>query len=325
MVRIGLSGHTDEFLALQSTKTTHQQLLKPCDPRVLENTIGKAIYLRGKVRNDSLNQLISKAESLPALPKLYQQITEVLQSDSSSLQEVGKLVAKDIAMPAKILQLVKSAFFGLARHIGSAEEAVTYLGYDVIRGLILTIKLFSELEHANKSGLNLEKVWDRSFLTSNVAKHIAKLAGLDEKNQDYAQMSGMLNDVGILFMAAYMPEEYSEVIEIETNSEQSTCNIEKRIFGCTHADVGGSLLGLWGLPDPLVDAVEYHPYPSNSSTKGIAPVTIVHIANHYCWQNMNPSYPFLLDHSYIAKLHLSENVEIWRQEVKEIFFRKESP
>jgi HD-like signal output (HDOD) protein len=324
VIRIGLSGHTDDDLALESTRTTHQQLVKPCESDVLKETISKALQMRLKVKNDSLNNFITKTDSLPSLPRLYQEITEVMQTESGSLADVATIISKDIAMTAKILQLVNSAFFGLARHVESTQEAVMYLGYDVIRGLVLTIKLFSEMESANQSGIDLDELWNRSFSIAGIAKHVAKLAGLDSKSQDYSHMAGMLHDVGILVMAMNMPDEYSEVIKVKIEEDSNTCILEERIFGCTHAEVGGALLGIWGLPEPIVEAVTYHHTPLHASSKGISPVTAVHFANVYYWQHIQSDYPIPIDHDYIASLDLNELFKHWQQNVNETFFMEDS-
>ncbi len=324
VIRIGLSGHTNNDLALESTKTTHQQLVKPCEAEALKDTISKALKIRSQVKNESLNRFITKIDSLPPLPKLYQEVTDVMLLNNGSLSEVAEIIAKDIAMTAKILQLVNSAFFGLTRHVESTQEAVMYLGYDVIRGLVLTIKLFSDLASADQSGIDLDELWTRSISIAGISKHIAKIAGLDNKSQDYAHMAGMLHDVGILVMAMSMPDEYSEVVKIKLEEKHSTCIIEERIFGCTHAEVGGALLGLWGLPDPIVDAVTNHHTPSHSSFKKISPVTAVHLANIYYWQNIRDDYPIPLDSDYIKSLNLKESFEQWGQNVKENFFMDDS-
>jgi HD-like signal output (HDOD) protein len=323
VIRIGLSGHTDEHLALESTRTTHQQLVKPCESEALKATISKALQMRLKVKNESLNNFITRTDSLPSLPKLYQEITEVMQTDSGSLADVANIISKDIAMTAKILQLVNSAFFGLARHVESTQEAVMYLGYDVIRGLVLTIKLFSDLEAANQSGLDLDELWTRSFSIAGLSKHIAKLANLDNKSQDYAHMAGMLHDVGILVMAMNMPDEYSEVLKLKIEEKTNTCILEERIFGCTHAEVGGALLGIWGLPDPIVDAVTNHHTPSHSSYETLSPVTAVHLANIYYWQNFQVDYPVPIDSAYIESLDLKDSFNKWQQNVNETFFMDE--
>tara|TARA_R110002072_G_scaffold119555_3_gene252466 strand:- start:23160 stop:24350 length:1191 start_codon:yes stop_codon:yes gene_type:complete len=324
VIRIGLSGHSDHELALESTIATHQQLVKPCDPETLKNTISKALKIRLQVKNDTLNKFITKTDSLLPLPKLYQEITNVMQSENGSLTEVASIISKDIAMTAKILQLANSAFFGLTRHVASTQDAVMYLGYDVIRGLVLTIKLFSDFESTNESGLNLEELWKRSLEIGNIAKHIATMAGLDDKCRDYAHMAGMLHDIGILIMAMSMPDEYSEIIKIKLEEKHTTCIAEERIFGCTHEEVGGALLGIWGLPDPIIDAVTNHHMPTHSVSKNISPLTAVHLANIYYWRNIQEDCPIQLDNDYIESLDLKEKTEQWELDVKEKFFRAES-
>ena len=321
MVRIGLSGYTDENLALLSTRTTHQQLSKPCDADELKDTINKAITLRTRVTNNALNQIITNTASLPSLPRLYQEITDIMQSDDGSLKKVAEVIAKDIAITAKILQLVNSAFFGLARHVGSSEEAVMYLGYDVIRGLLLTIELFYKFEHADASVLDLEQLWNRSFAISGISKHLAKAAGLDSKLQDYAQMAGMLHDIGILIMAANMPDEYSKVTKIKLKTKQNTCIVEEKIFGCTHAEVGGALLGLWGLPDPIFEAVSYHHCPSRAPDQSLSPLTIVHLACLMYWQNTDPDLLIPIDSDYTDKLGMQEQITRWQEDVCTTFFK----
>lgn len=321
VIRIGLSGYTDEDLALKSTKTTHQQLAKPCEAEMLKNTINKALNIKKQIKNDSLNQLITKTESLPSLPKLYQEITEVMESGNGSLADIASIISKDIAMTAKILQLVNSAFFGLARQVESIQEAVMYLGYDVIRGLVLTIKLFSDIKSVKQTSIDLNELWTRSFSIAGISKHIAKQIELDNKSQDYAHMAGMLHDVGILILAINMPEKYSEVMRVKHKEHVSTCIIEERLFDCTHAEVGGALLGLWGLPFPIVDAVTNHHTPSHSEIKEISPLTAVHLASIYYWQNTQKDYPVPIDSNYIQSLNLEELFYEFESSVKENFFR----
>lgn len=323
VIRIGLSGHNDEGLALLSTKITHQQLLKPCNPENLKDAICKAIRMRKIVSNKELNRIITEIDSLPALPELYHQITEIIESKDGSLKEVADVISRDFAMTAKILQLVNSAFFGLARHVKSPEEAVMYLGYDVIRGLVITIKIFSELDCATHLNLNLDRLWDQGILNSSIASHIAGLVKLDKKSRDYAQMAGMLQDIGILLLATNLPEKYNEVLKLQSETGENISRAEEQVFGCTHSEVGGTLLGIWGLPDQVVDAVAYHHCPWLSDTQGITPLTVVHIANILYWRNVDPGYPVNMNEEYFEKLGVRHRLETWNESVREKYFDTE--
>lgn len=114
-VRIVLSGHSDREYILQLVTTTHQYLAKPCDAQTIKDTVNRACALRDLLTSKELSALVSQVKSLPSLPSLYTRIIEILQSDDPSLQKIGQIVSEDIAMSAKVLQLVNSSFFGIAR------------------------------------------------------------------------------------------------------------------------------------------------------------------------------------------------------------------
>jgi len=316
MIRIGLSGHSDEELALQSTKTTHQQLAKPCNAETLRQVLSKAIELRDKVVNDSLTQIITTIDSLPVRPEFYQQITETMEMSEGSLHDVADIISRDIAMMAKILQLVNSAFFGLARYVESIHEAVSFLGYDVLRSLVLNIEIFRQFE-TKKPNLNLDELWDESIRIGAIAKHIAVKAGLEKKDQDYAQMAGMLHDIGVLMLASYYPDEYSRVDTALKKTSQNICVIEKQIFGCSHMEIGAYLLGLWGLPDPIIDTVAYHHYPLRHPSREISSTTAVYIANILDARITHNVCHAQIDAHYLDVFNLNQQIEEWEMEIRE--------
>jgi len=76
--------------------------------------------------------------------------------------------------------------------------------------------------------------------------------------------AGLLHDVGKLVLASNYPEQY---VEIGRNAQAKRVEWlveERESFGFDHADVGGYLLGLWGLPPAVVEAVAFHHFPLRS-------------------------------------------------------------
>ncbi len=112
-------------MTLQSVQYAHQNLSKPCDAKVLKQTLAKLFALRDILADKSLKQIVSQIESLPSLPSIYSNIIDEMQSDDPSIKKVGAIISKDPSMTAKILQVVNSVFFGLSRKIGSSlREAI---------------------------------------------------------------------------------------------------------------------------------------------------------------------------------------------------------
>ncbi|MDD3051668.1 MAG: response regulator, partial [Candidatus Cloacimonetes bacterium] len=126
--RIVLSGHADKEMILKVTTTAHQYLTKPCDSVAIKEVIDKIVHLREIIYDQDVINIVSRVKSIPVLPDVYLQIVNKLKDSSATLKEIGQIISKDIALTAKILQLVNSSFFGLYRKINDPIQAVSLLG-----------------------------------------------------------------------------------------------------------------------------------------------------------------------------------------------------
>ena len=279
VVRIVLSGHSELETILRSVGPTHQYLAKPCDPDKLKAVITRACALRDLLGDNTLRELASQMSSIPSLPKTYTEIVEELQSPEASIQRIGQIVSKDVGMAAKILQLVNSAFFGLRHNVSDPAQAASFLGVDTIKALVLSVHVFSQLKFADVDGLCLETLWNHSALAGALAKRISAEEGGSEQLRGDALTAGLLHDSGKLILAANLPDRYSEVLKVVRDDGVPLWEAERKHLGATHAELGAYLLGLWGLPDPIVEAVAFHHAPSRCPVEGLTPLLAVHVAN----------------------------------------------
>ena len=277
-IRIALSGETDSTMIYRCVQHAHQYLAKPCDADILMGTVQRAFSLRELVQDEELKKVISNMTTLPSLPQAYSAIMEELQSDDCSLDRIGKIVESDVAMSAKVLQIVNSAFFGLVRHVSSPSEAAMYLGVDVIKSLVLSTGIFSQFDSSKVSTSSLTSIWNHSMRVGAVAKQIMMQASGDKLLADYAMMGGLLSNVGKLVVAANFPDKFVEVQKQLQEGDGTEIEIEKSVVGHSHAEIGAYLLCVWGLPNPVIECVAYHHLPSECVETGFAPVAAVHIA-----------------------------------------------
>ena len=319
-VRLILSGYADRDLILRSVGSTHQFLAKPCDAKTLKMTIQRAAHLEESLRSETLRLLVNRCSQLPSVPALYSEIIEVLQDPSADVDTVGNIVVKDVAMTAKILKLVNSAFFGLGNEISSPSEAVTYLGTDTIKSLILVTHAFSNADDIKLNGFSINLLWEHSMETSNAAKAAAFCEGADRKLIDEAFVAGLLHDVGKLVFAMNMPQEYQQALDLAREKKLTIAAAERQVFGADHADVGGYLLGLWGLPVPVVEAIALHHRPDSTMLKSFSPLTAVHAGNvivsgkHLSVSDIPISQ---VDNGYLAELGLSGRMKVWTESWRE--------
>jgi len=282
MARIVLSGEMDRELTFRTVHCAHQFLSKPCDADTLKRTLARASSLRRLLNDRKLKSLLPRLESLPSLPALYTEILAEIQAPNSSFRKVGDLVARDLGMTAKILQLVNSAFFGLARRVASPQDAVSLLGYDTVRALVLSAKIFSQVDLSRIPGLWLDALWQHSFSTSLFARAIGVGEKLPRKAQDEAFTAGILHDLGQLILAQNFPDAYAEAITLSGRSGRPLWEVETECFGASHAELGAYLLGLWGIGEDVVGAVAQHhqPPPAGSAARVTAVVFAANLIDH---------------------------------------------
>jgi putative nucleotidyltransferase with HDIG domain len=317
MVRIILSGYSDRDVILKSVDLAHQYLAKPCEDEDLKATIVRAFFMKELLAQGPLKKMISQIDSLPSLPALYVELVEELKSEDASIQKVGEIIAKDIGLTAKILKLVNSAFFGLPQQISSPAKAVSLLGMDIIQALVLTSGTFHKFKKLNIPGFSLETMWQHAMAVASFSKIIAQRAGLDHKVIETAFMAGLLHDLGTLLLAAHLPEAFAQILKMKQERSCSTIDAELAVIGTSHAAIGAYLLGLWGLPDAIIDAAAFHHAPAQRDFKGLSPLVIAHVADglaHAGPDMASPNYIVAgLDYEFLKSTNLLEHLEDWKQ------------
>ena len=320
IVRIILSGHSEMQSVMKCVKPAHQFLSKPCSTDVLVEVLRRACCLSGLLVNDSLRKVLTSLDSLPALSPIYQELVSEINMENSSLAKIGEIISRDVGMSASLLRLVNSSFFGFVNRISSPAQAVALLGLEVVRGLILSVELFSHLEKSSLPYFDLSALWDHSLRTANMAKAIVKKQGASQEVVDNSFIAGLLHDVGKLILASERPEPYAQIMETVRANNSVIWETEQKLLGITHAEVGAFLLGLWAQPGAVVQAVAYHHVPMTAGERAFSALTAVHLAN--CLDHelvvIHPSYsPRVPDADYLAALGLENEYTAWKEAFKE--------
>ena len=307
VIRLVLSGTVDQELTLQSAALAHQYLVKPCDAKTLRSKVDRALNLRVMLNDPGLKQVISRLRSLPSIPAVHLKLIQALQLPEISAKQIGEIVKKDIGMTAKVLQLANSALSGIRRHIATPAEAVVYLGVDAVRALVLSASVFSQFEPKDLPEFSIESLQDHSLRVGTLAREIVRTLGWPASVADDAYVGGLLHDAGKLVLAHNCPEQYREVLELMKQDLLPAREAEFEVFGTTHAEVGGYLLWLWGLPDAITEvAAMHHRLPEDAAQRN-APVVAVHIADAL----VNGRIDQDLDQPWLRAADLLDNLPDW--------------
>jgi HD-like signal output (HDOD) protein len=275
--RIILSGELDEQAIALALPVTHRFLRKPCDGAVLESAIQRACVFQNLVRDEAMLGLIGRIDSLPSVPSIYWELSAAIASSEVSSADLARIMGNDPAMCAKLLQVVNSAYFGLAQRISSIQQAISYLGSELLRSLVLTTKVFAAVQNVSVKGFSLERFQTDALATATLAR---RLLGRSPRG-DEAFTAGLLHDIGKLVIALAAPDRYAQVLDEMARTGRPAHVVEESHLRTTHAEIGGYLLGVWGLPARLVETALFHHAPNQCDTADSAVLAAVHIADTF--------------------------------------------
>src|SRR5208283_4806058 len=209
VVRIILSSHTELSTALRVVPVAHQFLAKPCDAEMLRVAIERACHLKALLSDESIRRTVTALGDLPSLPRTYEALTQALADPDTSLQKVARIIEQDVGISAKVLQLVNSAFFGISHSMTNIQGAVSYLGINTLKNLVLSVEIFRAFKPQRElQGFCLEKLQHHAQL----AAHIAARLPMPKHLADIAVVAGMLHDVGKLILAWKISEHFEKVL-----------------------------------------------------------------------------------------------------------------
>jgi HD-like signal output (HDOD) protein len=288
IVRIVLSGYAEVSQAVRAVGVAHQFLSKPCDSERLMAIIARALLLREELKGDGVQRILGRIDSLPPMPATSAALRQALTDPDVDLGEVGEIISHDPSLTAKLLQLVNSSLFGLARPVNDMREAASYLGITVLRHLTLSTESFRSFRSMKgPEGFKLEAEQAHAYLTARIARELID----DPDLKDEAFLAGILANIGRLVMAYQMTDLYEEVQAIVMAEGRPWAEVELELMGASHAQVGAYLLGLWGLPDSIVEAVAFHLHPSDFPHGEVGLIEVVHLAEHFAAEIEEAEFP----------------------------------
>jgi putative nucleotidyltransferase with HDIG domain len=292
--RIVVSGYLDRLRIAQCLFVGHRYFNKPCDSKGLTALLLKLASFREIVSNQKVRRVVGGLGSLPGPPDTYLKLEEVLNSAYSSLNDVAAVVEQDIGVTAKLLQIVNSAQFGVARQIVSPTEAVQLVGVEVVRGLVLGLQAFSVYKSNPAKKSPPSDLWDHSLRIALTARRLAQAHSLSHEGCEMAFLGGLLHDIGKIVILANAPEEHHDVMTFARNYKIPVHESEMRRFGATHAQIGAYLLALWGIQDQVVRLVEHHhSLESFPETEDCSALVMIHAA-HAIESKADKPYPLNL-------------------------------
>lgn len=327
MFRFALSGGSEPDVSLRTARIAHQYLSKPCDIEKLKGIMRGARMVRTLVASQQLQQLLSHLTAIPSMPAAYEQLMMELGLEEPSIKRVGMIIASDMGMTTKILQLVNSAFFGVAHQVTRAEQAVSLLGLETVKSLVMTIGVFTCFDPELFPEFSFERLGGHSLAVGAAARAICRHEKRPTGECDAALMAGMLHDAGKLVLGTNLPVHYRDAIALAEAEAVPLWTAEERVLGSSHAEAGAYVLGIWGLPEAIIRAIAWHHRPSGADEATVHVTAAVHCANAFANEFAAPGCPAGeagFDQEFLAAHGFGSQTPAWKTVCFDLFKKEQT-
>ena len=258
-IRIVLSGYSEDHQSARLLSVAHQYLSKPCEAQEIESVVNRCRELHAVLGDDKLRTVVGRIRQLPAMPATFAKLTEAMSRTDVSVKEVAHIIYLDPPIAARVLQVVNSAFFRLARRITNIEQAVSYLGFTAIRNLAMSAEVFASWSTSSGPiGLEPERLQFRAHRVAAAAQRLAARGAA----ADDALLAGLFHNIGYWVLLQECKEDLQRSLDLARSQQIPMHEAERQLIGASHAEIGAYLLGLWGLPYPVIEAVAFQYRPT---------------------------------------------------------------
>lgn len=220
--------------------------------------------------------LIKGSVKLATLPEVFIKVNEMVDDPTSSASDIGKFIANDPGLTARLLKIANSPLYGFPSRIDTVSRAITIIGTRGLRDLILATSVINNFTRMPSDHIEIEAFWHHSLYSGVLARLIAVKCNALHTEPFF--VSGLLHDIGQLIILNKLPEMSRETQMRANDGKVPLHEVEQEVIGFDHAQVGCELLRSWGLPETIIDATAYHHRPGSAELSPLG-ASIVHIAD----------------------------------------------
>jgi len=203
----------------------------------------------------NLERLVIK-DHLPALPQSAVQLLQLLENPDNGPAELAVPIESDPGLAMQVLRFVNSSYFGFTRKISTVRSALALVGADAVKNFVLWSALFSSIPNPKCGSFDLKVAWQDSLRRAVFARSLAKKLGVREADDPFP--AALLQDVALPLLISAAPQVYARLLADRSRDGGRLSDMERRVFGWTHAEAGATLCRKWNLPERLASLVEDH-------------------------------------------------------------------
>jgi len=263
------------------------------------------------IADRGLLERIEAIKNLPTLPEIYNRLMSELSKPEVAMNQLAKIISHDVAISAKVLQVVNSAYFAMPRKIENMLQALNILGFETVKGIVLAAGIYQADGLTKVQGFLPQEIYGRAIGVGTKARFLAYSFDLDRTAVDEALTAGLLHDVGKLVLLTSFADEFKKSLERSISEAIPLYEAEEKELGVNDAAIGAFLLTNWGIPQQIIDAVAMHYAPSKWGNRTLDVGAAVHLA-YASEQDRNHAHtkgsPSAFDLAFTNALGISDQI-----------------
>ncbi|MCL2230309.1 MAG: HDOD domain-containing protein [Treponema sp.] len=196
---------------------------------------------------------------IPSLPVSVGKALQVCNSPNVNPSDLNHVISLDPVLTGKLLKLINSAYYGLGTHVTSLIKAITMLGLNTVKNLVLSTAVLSNLPgNKGTEGLNMEGFWHHCLCVGVMTKLLASKNGIEDKYLEEYFAAGLLHDIGKIPLNAVLASDYMQMITVADREHKPLYAVENEIAGINHCAAGEMIANLWKLDSSITDVITNH-------------------------------------------------------------------
>jgi eukaryotic-like serine/threonine-protein kinase len=212
---------------------------------------------------NSLLRTMNDNDDYPALSATISELNKAVDSETSSLNSLTKIILQDFSLTKKLLKVVNTVSYGqFGGKISTISKAVVILGFNVVRDIAAALVLIEFLQNKSQAAQLTDEVIF-SFFAGLVARQLT--INLNLRNYEEAMICGIFHHLGKLLATFYFFDQSQQINQLIANGiSPNTASYE--VLGISYNDLGNGIAKSWNFPSRLLYGMQSLPTEKVSST-----------------------------------------------------------
>jgi len=224
-------------------------------------------------------------EDITSLPAVYYKLREAFLDPECSYKDCAKIISLEPGLAARLLRIVNSSFYGFSEKIETIYHALSIIGVDHLNNLVLATAVINKFKGIPEELVDMKSFWRHGVACGMAAREIGERKKTG--NTEPLYLAGLLHDIGSLIIYNKLPNKAKDVFTLCEQTEEPLFQVEYKVMGFNHTDIGSALLKAWKLPMRLVEAASFHHHPLQAKEFPIE-AGMVHLADIIAYE-LNPN------------------------------------